>query len=258
MQVSVVIPARDEAQVIAPTLGGLAAALDAAGRDYELLVVDDASTDHTAAVVAGLAERNPRIRCVRSPYPNGFGFAVRAGLERFNGDAVAIAMADGSDDPGDLLRYFELLEEGYDCAFGSRFMPGGRVHGYPLLKRVVNRLVNHAIRLMFRHGYDDTTNAFKAYRREVIDNVQPLLSHHFNLTVELPLKAVVRGHSYGIVPISWTNRTAGESKLGMREMGSRYLYIVLLVFLEHHLARGDYHRVGYRDYRVRGGHITTS
>jgi dolichol-phosphate mannosyltransferase len=183
---------------------------------------------------------------------------VRAGLERFNGDAVAIAMADGSDDPGDLLRYFELLEEGYDCAFGSRFMPGGRVHGYPLLKRVVNRLVNHAIRLMFRHGYDDTTNAFKAYRREVIDNVQPLLSHHFNLTVELPLKAVVRGHSYGIVPISWTNRTAGESKLGMREMGSRYLYIVLLVFLEHHLARGDYHRVGYRDYRVRGGHITTS
>jgi dolichol-phosphate mannosyltransferase len=258
MKVSVVIPARDEAEAIVPTVGGLAAALDAAGRDYELIVVDDASTDHTAALVAGLAARNPRIRCLRSPYPNGFGFAVRAGLEDFGGDAVAIAMADGSDDPGDLLRYFELLEEGYDCAFGSRFMPGGRVHGYPLVKRVVNRLVNHAIRLMFRHGYDDTTNAFKAYRREVIENVQPLLSHHFNLTVELPLKAVVRGHSYGIVPISWTNRTAGESKLGMREMGSRYLYIVLLVFLEHHLARGDYHRPGYRDYRVRGGQITAS
>ena len=258
MKVSVVIPARDEADAIAPTVGGLAAALDAAERDYELIVVDDASSDGTAAVVAGLAERNPRIRCVRSHYPNGFGFAVRAGLDVFTGDAVAIAMADGSDDPGDLLRYFELLDEGYDCAFGSRFMPGGRVHGYPLLKRAVNRAVNHGIRLMFRHGYDDTTNAFKAYRREVIENVQPLLSHHFNLTVELPLKAVMRGHSYGIVPISWTNRTAGESKLGMREMGSRYLYIVLLVFLEHHLARGDYHRVGYRDYRVRGGHITTS
>jgi dolichol-phosphate mannosyltransferase len=129
-------------------------------------------------------------------------------------------------------------------------MPGGRVHGYPPLKRVVNRLVNRGIRVLFRHGYDDTTNAFKAYRREVIENVQPLLSHHFNLTVELPLKAVVRGHSYGIVPISWTNRTAGESKLGMREMGSRYLYIVLLVFLEHHLARGDYRRPGYRDYRA--------
>ena len=104
--------------------------------------------------------------------------------------------------------------------------------------------------MLFRHGYDDTTNAFKAYRREVIENVQPLVSQHFNLTVELPLKAVARGHSYGIVPISWTNRAAGESKLGLKEMGSRYLYIVLLVFLEHHLTRGDYRREGYQDHRM--------
>jgi dolichol-phosphate mannosyltransferase len=186
---------------------------------------------------------------VRSPYKNGFGFAVRAGLERFEGDAVAIMMGDGSDDPRDMLRYFELIEEGYDCAFGSRFMGGARVRDYPRLKLVLNRIVNMGIRLLFRHGYDDTTNAFKAYRREVIQSVQPILSHHFNLTVELPLKAVVRGHSYGIVPISWTNRSAGESKLGLREMGSRYLYILLLVFLEHHLARGDYRRPGYTDYR---------
>jgi dolichol-phosphate mannosyltransferase len=150
-----------------------------------------------------------------------------------------------------MLRYFELLDEGYDCAFGTRFGPGGRVHDYPRLKLAINRIVNLGIRALFRHGYDDTTNAFKAYRREVIENVQPLLSHHFNLTVELPLKAIVRGHSYGIVPISWTNRAAGVSKLGLKEMGSRYLYIVLLVFLEHHLARGDYRRPGYRDYRRR-------
>ena len=254
MKVSVVIPAHNEAAVIAPTVGGVAAALDTAGRDYELIVIDDASTDGTAAVVSGLVKRNPRIRCIRSHYANGFGFAVRAGLERFTGDAVAVMMADGSDDPGDLLRYFDLIDEGYDCAFGSRFMPGGQVHGYPALKLVINRLVNRGIRWLFRHGYDDTTNAFKAYRREVIENVQPLLSQHFNLTVELPLKAVVRGHSYGIVPISWTNRTAGDSKLGLREMGSRYLYIVLLVFLEHHLARGDYRRSGYRDYRAIEGH----
>ena len=249
MNVSVVIPAYNEEGSIAPTVGAIAAALDAAERDYEVVVVDDSSTDGTAERVEALAERNPRIRCVRSPYNNGFGFAVRAGLEEFEGDAVAIMMGDGSDDPRDMLRYFQLLDEGYDCAFGSRFMTGGRVHDYPLVKRVLNRIVNLGIRVLFRHGYDDTTNAFKAYRREVIDNLQPLLSQHFNLTVELPLKAVVRGHSYGIVPISWTNRTTGESKLGLKEMGSRYLYILLLVFLEHHLARGDYRRPGYRDYR---------
>lgn len=249
MKVSVVIPAHNEAEVIAPTVEAVAASLQAAGRDYEVVVVDDASTDGTGEIVAEMAAQNPHIRVLRSHYTNGFGFAVRAGLDVFEGDAVAIVMGDGSDDPRDLVRYFELLEHGYDCAFGSRFISGGTVRAYPRFKLLVNRVVNLGIQLLFRHGYDDTTNAFKAYRREVIESVQPLVSNHFNLTVELPLKAVIRGHSYAIVPISWTNRSAGESKLGLREMGSRYAFIVLLAFLEHHLSRGDYRRPGYRDYR---------
>ena len=118
-------------------------------------------------------------------------------------------MADGSDSPADLVRYHRLLEEGYDCAFGSRFVKGSVVRDYPKLKLAMNRAANLVIRGLFRHGYNDTTNAFKAYRREVIETAQPLLSNHFNLTVELPLKAIVRGHTYGIVPISWTNRAAG-------------------------------------------------
>jgi len=185
---------------------------------------------------------HPTVRCEGSHNPSGFGFAVRAGLDHYTGDAVAVMMADGSDDPEDLVLYYRLLEAGYDCAFGSRFMPGALVTGYPRFKLVINRIVNFGIRVLFRHGYNDTTNAFKAYRREVIENLRPLLSHHFNMTVELPLKAIIRGHSYAVVPISWTNRAAGESKLGLREMGSRYAFIVLYVFLEDHLTRGDYRR----------------
>ncbi|MDX6690676.1 MAG: dolichol-phosphate mannosyltransferase [Solirubrobacteraceae bacterium] len=249
MKVSVVIPAHNEADVIAPTVTAVVAALADAGRDYEIVVVDDASTDGTGRIVQQIAADNPRVRCLRSHYSNGYGLAVRAGLDVFAGDAVAIVMGDGSDDPLDLVRYFDLIEEGYDCAFGSRFVERGRVHDYPRFKLVVNRLVNAGIRMIFRHGYDDTTNAFKAYRREVVHNVAPLVSHHFNLTVELPLKAIVRGHSYAVIPISWTNRAAGESKLGLREMGSRYAYITLMVWLEHHLARGDYRRHDYRDHR---------
>ena len=150
------------------------------------------------------------MRCVRSHYKNGFGLAVRAGLERFEGDAVAIMMADASDQPGrprsSITGFFE---QGYDCAFGSRFVPGARVRDYPRFKLVVNRVVNLGIRALFRHGYNDTTNAFKAYRREVVDTIQPLLSNHFNLTVEMPLKAIIRGHSFAVVPISWTNRRGG-------------------------------------------------
>ena len=118
----------------------------------------------------------------------------------------------------------------------------GRVSGYPLLKRVINRVANLFIRAIFVHGYNDTTNAFKAYKREVIETIQPLLSSHFNLTVEMPLKAITRGHSYQVIPISWSGRTSGKPKLAMQEMGSRYLFIVLYIWLEHHLSRGDYRR----------------
>jgi dolichol-phosphate mannosyltransferase len=242
LKLSAVIPAHNEEASIEETVDGLVKALEEANIDYEILVVDDSSTDRTRAVVQHMAAENARIRYHESHYPRGFGFAVRAGLDEFNGDAVAVVMADASDDPNDLVRYHGLLEEGYDCAFGSRFMRGAAVHDYPRLKLVINRLANGFIRTLFRHGYNDTTNAFKAYRREVIETVQPLLSNHFNLTVELPLKAIVRGHSYGIVPITWRNRKVGTSKLSMQEMGSRYLFIVLYALLERHLSRGDYHR----------------
>jgi dolichol-phosphate mannosyltransferase len=244
VKLSVVIPAHDEVESIATTVQAITARLDHEQIDYEILVVDDASADGTGEVVEGLALNNPRVRCSRSTLPPGFGHAVRHGLSRYRGDAVAIMMADASDSPEDLVRYYRLLDEGYDCAFGTRFAREGHVQDYPLPKLVANRLVNWAIRLLFRHGYNDTTNAFKAYRREVIDHVMPLLSNHYNLTVEMPLKAVVRGHSYAVVPISWRNRTYGASKLRIKEMGSRYLFIVLYVFLEHHLSRGDYRRPG--------------
>jgi dolichol-phosphate mannosyltransferase len=242
MKLSVVIPAHDERESIGPTVEALSAELKAEQIPYEILVVDDASEDGTADAVRAIAADDPDVRCIRSPRPPGFGQAVRAGLDEFTGDAVAIVMGDLSDSPKDLVSYYRVLEQGFDCAFGSRFVRGGRVQDYPKVKLILNRLVNLGIRVLFRHGYNDTTNAFKAYRREVIDHIKPLLSNHFNLTVEMPLKAIVRGHSYAVVPISWTNRAHGTSKLKLQEMGSRYLFIVLYVFLEDHLSRGDYHR----------------
>lgn len=224
------------------TVEGAVGVLERESIDYEVLVIDDGSKDSTRRLVERAGEDNPRIRCETSPYSGGFGLAVRAGLEKFSGDGVVIMMADCSDDAEDLVMYHHILEEGWDCAFGSRFMPGAVVTDYPRIKLAINRLANAFVNVLFRLGYNDTTNAFKAYRREVIETISPLLSKHFNLTVEMPLKAVTRGHSFKVVPTSWTNRTAGEAKLAMREMGSRYLFIVLYIWLEYHLSRGDYRK----------------
>jgi dolichol-phosphate mannosyltransferase len=242
MKLSVVIPAHNEVESIAGTVEGAVLELERAGIEHEILVIDDASGDGTADVVNALAERLRTVRCVRSHLPPGFGHAVRAGLEAYTGDAVAIMMADASDSPNDLVLYYRVLEQGYDCAFGTRFGSGGQTYDYPRAKLLLNRLANAGIRILFQHGYNDTTNAFKAYRRHVIDQIQPLLSNHFNLTVEMPLKAVVRGYDFAVVPVSWTNRAHGVSKLRLQEMGGRYAFIVLYVWLEHHLSRGDYRR----------------
>ena len=248
MKLSVVIPAQNEEGSIGRTVNGIVSALEREEIEYEVLVIDDGSVDGTAEVVDKIADANPRVRCRPSHYDKGFGMALRAGLDLFEGDAVVIAMADASDDPEDLVRYHWLLEDGWDCAFGSRFMPGAQVHDYPRVKLAINRMANWFIRVLFRHRYNDTTNAFKGYRREVIETIQPLLSKHFNLTVEMPLKAIVRGHTYEVIPTSWTNRTTGEANLAMKEMGSRYLFIVLYVWLEMTLSHGDY-RVGKRSAR---------
>ena len=242
LTLSVVIPAHDEQGSIAKTVEELALILTREHIPYEIVVVADHCQDETVSEAVRIGDRYPGIRVIENQRGAGFGYAVRAGLDAYTGDAVAIMMADLSDSPDDLVTYYRLLERGFDCAFGSRFMPGSRVKDYPWPKLIMNRLVNFGIRLLFRHGYNDTTNAFKAYRREVVDNIQPLLSAHFNLTVEMPLKALVRGHSYAIVPVSWSNRQADDSKLRLQEMGSRYAFIVLYILLEHLLSGGDYHR----------------
>jgi dolichol-phosphate mannosyltransferase len=133
-----------------------------------------------------------------------------------------------------------VLNQGWDAVLGSRFMRGGGVIDYPVHKLVINRLANLFLRVLFRVPLNDFTNAFKAYRRHTLDGCRPFLSPHFNLTVELPLKSIIRGYSWTVIPVTWRNRRSGISKLKIREMGSRYLFIALYCWLEKYFSRGDF------------------
>lgn len=239
---SVVIPARDEEWCIASTIEHLHLELRLHKVPHEIVVVDDGSSDRTWEILESLKERIPELKPIRSAGPHGFGRAIVRGLDASAGDAVTIMMADESDDCRDVVRYWSTLQQGHDCVFGSRFVKGGGVIDYPRFKLFLNRMVNRGLRLLFRMKLNDTTNAFKAYRRDVIDGCRPLISPHFNLTVELPLKAIVRGYSWTVIPITWRNRRAGETKLKLKEMGSRYLFICLYVWLEKYFSRGDYRK----------------
>ena len=239
---SVVIPARDEEASLPAMIRGLHQTFVRENVPHEIVVVDDGSRDRTWTTLQQLRSEVPTLAPVQNPGPHGFGRAVVHGLNRSRGDACVIMMADASDTPEDAVAYWRRLNEGWECVFGSRFIEGSRVVDYPRVKLMINRLANLFIKVLFHIHLNDTTNAFKAYRRTVIDGCRPFLSPHFNLTVEIPLKAMVRGYSWTVTPISWRNREHGEAKLRIKEMGSRYFFICMYVWLEKYFSRGDYRR----------------
>lgn len=241
MKLSVVIPAYNEEESLRETISLLIEVLKANDIDHEIFVVNDNSKDNTLEILKQLKEEYDTLHYETNEGPNGFGYAVRYGLERFSGDCVAVMMADLSDSPEDLVRFYRTMVDGnYDCVFGSRFIKGGKTIDYPFVKKIINRMANMIIRIMMGIKYNDATNAFKLYRRHTIDGLKPFLSPHFNLTIELPLKAIIRGYSYTVLPNSWTNRKYGESKLKIREMGSRYFFILCYCFIEKYFSRGDF------------------
>ena len=241
MKLSIVLPAYNEEGSIAETILTLYDTMLKYNIDHEIFVTNDNSKDNTAGVLLDLQKTIPTLNWETNKGPNGFGFAVRYGLDRFSGDCVAVMMADLSDDPEDLVKYYNtMIKDNVDCVFGSRWIKGGQVIDYPFAKKILNRIANMIIKMVLRINYNDTTNAFKLYKKETIAGLKPFMSPHFNLTLEIPGKAIVRGYTYSVVPNSWRNRKAGESKLKIQEMGSRYFFILMYCWLEKYFSRGDY------------------
>jgi dolichol-phosphate mannosyltransferase len=239
MLLSIIIPAHNEEKNAPPTVQALSERLRGEGIPFELVLVNDNSRDATGDVMTAAQVDYPELRVVHNPPPAGLGRAVRFGLQHFKGDVVAVVMADLSDSPEDVVACYRKIEEGYDCAFGSRFIEGSRVSDYPRVKLWANRLGNTVIRLMFMTRHNDLTNAFKVYHRHVIESIGPLHASHFNITIEMSLSALIRDYKIATLPISWTGRTWGQSNLRIREMGRRYLCTLLKIWFERILIRDD-------------------
>jgi len=240
MLLSVVIPAHNEEQNIGACIDELRSVLrDQQHIPYEIIVVDDNSDDGTADVVTSQMDHDASVRLLQRQPPAGFGRAVRDGLTEVRGDAVVIYMGDRSDDAADVVSYYRKLEEGYDCVYGSRFIAGSKVEGYPTTKLILNRIVNKSIQLLFWTRFNDLTNAFKAYRAEVLRDCGPFTACHFNITIEMSLGVLIRRYYIAQIPVNWSGRTWGSSKLSVFKMGRRYLSTLLMLFFQRILISDD-------------------
>ncbi|MCZ7355813.1 MAG: flippase-like domain-containing protein [Candidatus Methanoperedens sp.] len=225
-KISIVVPAHNEEENLANLLGELLPVLEGheETRDYELIIVNDNSTDRTPQIIETLADLNPRIKPVHMLSNPGFGNAIKEGFRNAKGDIIIPVMGDLSDDPEDIIKLVQKIEEGYDIAYGSRFIEGGRTDGYPYAKMIANRTFNNSVRLLFGIKHKDITNAFKAYRKEVLDRIgiDNLEANGFDLTVEIPLKAHIMGFTSAEVPVTWHGRKRGVAKLKLSENATKY------------------------------------
>jgi dolichol-phosphate mannosyltransferase len=233
---SIVMPAYNEEDVIEETLLELIEYLDHnTDFNYEVVVVNDGSSDQTESILHRLAEQYPPLRPVNNLGDHGYGYAIRKGLDEYHGDAVVIVTSDGADAPRDVAAYFAKINEGYHCAFGSRFAPGARVTNYPKFKLLINRFANRFLALLLRSPYNDFTNGFKCYRREVIDSIQPMVAGQFNITIELAVSAVLGKWSFAVVPNDWAQRVGGESSFHLGKLFKPYLLTLIYCMTRNYL-----------------------
>ncbi len=239
LKLSIIIPAHNEEENIGATIRDITAELRKQEIPFEIVAVNDNSSDGTELVIKGMQGEIPELVLVNRTLPAGFGRAIRAGLEHFTGDVVIPVMADLSDDTKDIVRYYRKIEEGYDCVFGSRFTGESVVKDYPKIKLIMNRVVNKMLQILFLTRHNDLTNAFKAYRSFVIKSIFPLHACHFNITIEMSLSALIRKYHITTIPINWYGRTWGQSKLKLNVMGRRYLATLLKIWFERLLIMDD-------------------
>jgi dolichol-phosphate mannosyltransferase len=227
MRISVIVPTWNERENIGPLLSSLAEALQ--GYDYEVVVVDDGSPDGTAEAVRGEALRNGHIKLLERQGRRGLASAVLAGLSIASGQVVVMMDADLSHDPREIPHLLEKLEAGYDVSIGSRYIKGGKTRGWSVLRRVGSRVATLLARLLLRPPVKDPLSGFAAFRREVLENLPTSYSSGgFKLLLEV--LATSPGVRVAEVPILFTGRERGSSKMGPREV-LEFLRLSLRLFL---------------------------
>jgi glycosyltransferase involved in cell wall biosynthesis len=224
-EVSIILPAYNEEENLETVVKSVLK--ECRKLNFEIVIVDDCSSDSTGEIADRLSKKYSKIKVVHRTGRNSFGMAIRTGFKNATGKILVTFMCDRQDDAKTIPYLIKKIHEGYDIAVASRFTVGGRVIGYPIIKYIANRLFNKLVSTIFGLNTNDVSNAFKAYRRNMITGLN-LKSEWFEITPEIVLKAVIKKKvKIGEVPTTMLWRKKGKSKFKLFWEGLRFGRIFL-------------------------------
>jgi len=230
MDLTILIPVKNEEDNIALIINKIESIK--ISFKYEILFINDYSDDNTIKEIEKYKRSRSNINLINNK-KLGLGESVRNGIKYSKGIYLSIIMCDGSDDLDDLKKYIDLIKsENLDAVFGSRFLKESKISGYPKIKLILNRIFNYFISIIYLNKYNDFTNAFKIYKKEVLQKIEPIVSESFNVFLELPLKIINRNYKYKIISINWLGRKYGSSKFKFNELKSKYIFTLIYCFAE--------------------------
>ena len=227
---SIIIPARNESDNLQDILNYFINGMEKT--NYEVILINDFSEDNTLEQAKEIFQNHKNFK-IYNNNKKGLGGAINLGIDKSNGTKICVMMADLSDDINDLKKYNNLLEEkNLDAVLGSRFLKNSKVQGYPIKKLILNRIFNFFVSLIFFNSYNDYTNAFKIYKKDVLKTMMPFVSESFNIFLEIPLKIISRNYTYEVTSINWFGRKKGKAKFKIKELRSKYLFTLLYCLFE--------------------------
>lgn len=222
-ELSIIIPACNEESSLGVTVDKLEETVKA---DYEIVVVNDHSTDRTKEIALALAQRYRNIRVLDNAGSGSFVNALVCGIKNIDSPFFVPVMADLCDDPKTINAMYEKIKQGYDIVAGSRYMPGGERTGGSALKAFFSNFVGSSLYLCVGIPTRDIPNAFKMYRRDILEGLR-IEAKGFEVSAEIPLKAFFRGARISEVPTIWKERKSGRSHFRLFKMGQRYIPLYL-------------------------------
>jgi len=214
----------NEAENVKNTLSRVEESLSTFKGNYEIVAVNDGSTDNTFEILKEIAEKNKRIKVVSYPKNMGRGMALRRGFKESQGEIVVSIDADLSYDPKYILDLIEALEKNsyIDFVLASPYMPGGGAKDVPSLRLWISKLGNKILRFAMPNRIHTSTGIFRAYRRKVLDSIE-LESDGKEIHLEILSKALALGFRVKEVPAVLTGRKRGASKFKFRKTAISHL-----------------------------------